>query len=311
MKIIQDIIEGLIQTNESLTGPLFKGKFLANKINNETMLDWINSELDGYEVLMEGRGENVPRYRKHGASLIGSYYIGYTPYDNMPLPTVGLSEDLADFMRTMILYDSVSSLEKLNVREDTNLIAMVLPPELSFYIEKAIRSTNSGFRLVSAKKTTSSTFISQALTSIRSKFLDFMMELDEQFGQNASLDDLKEKKEKIDKIVNYYTIHNTGDGALINTGNNSKIDNDVKVRKGDFASLSKKLEENLVKIDDINDLQNILSDDIPDTDKKLFGIKTNVWITKMLAKTLDGTWTVTTGTAGTLLAEAIKLYYGW
>lgn len=260
---------------------------------------------------MDERDRNVPDYRKHGASLVGSYFINNIPYENMALPTIGLDGDLAVFMQTITLYESVSALEKMNTREDVKPIQMTIPPELYSEIEKPIRIKNPRFKLISAKKLVSSTFISQALTSIRSRFLDFMMELDEQFGQNVSLDDLREKNEKINSIVNHYIINNSGDGALINTGSNSKINNNVEVRKGDFNSLSKKLAENLVDSEDINELEKILSNDEPNVNKKLFGVNTNAWISKMLAKTLDGTWAVGTGTAGTLLAEAIKVFYGW
>lgn len=185
MKIIQEITEDLIQTNISLEGPLFKGKLLARKINNEVLLGWINNELDGYPILMYERDKNVPAYRKHGASLVGSYYIYNIPFDNIPLPTSGLSAELFEFMNNVTLYESVSALEKMRIEGNTSPLSITVPPELCAAIEKPIRDTNPGFRLVKAKKVVSSALINQILTSIRSKFLDFILELDQQFGESS------------------------------------------------------------------------------------------------------------------------------
>ena len=38
--------------------------------------------------------------------------------------------------------------------------------------------------------------------------------------------------------------------------------------------------------------------------------RVNNWIKKMMNKSLDGSWQIGIGTAGTLLADAIKGYYG-
>lgn len=311
MQIIQNIIEELIQTEKSLTSPLFKAKFLANKIGNTTLLEWVNNELNGYTVLIDERGENVPSYRKHGASLVGSYFVGYAPFDNMLLPTFGLDEEVGKFMRTVTLYDSVASLEKMASDNKFDQIALNIPPELCSIIQSNIGRSDSRFRLLSARKIASSTVVNQSLTSIRSTFLDFMMELDTQFGGITNLDELKQKNEQITTIMNHTIINNTGDGALINTGHKARIDSRIEVKKGNFESLAQKLSENQVSHQDIEELKVVLEQDEPNKEKGLLGDRANSWITKMITKSLDGTWQIGTGAAGGLLVEAIKTYYGW
>lgn len=311
MQIIQDIIQELIQTDKSLSSPLFKAKFLANKIGNAALLDWVNNELNGYKVQMDERGENVPSYRKHGASLVGSYYIGYTAFNDIPLPTIGLEEKVGDFMRTVTLYDSISSLEKMSDESKSNKIGLTIPPELCFLIQSNIRKTNPHVKLVSAQKIASSTVISQSLTAIRSTFLDFMMELDAEFGGITNLDELKNRNEQITTIMNHTIINNSGDGALINTGNKAHIDSQIEINKGNIETLAQKLSDSHVAHEDITELQGILESDNPNQEKGTFGEKVNVWISKMISKSLDGSWAIGIGASGKLLADAIKAYYGW
>ncbi|GAB3890049.1 hypothetical protein [Spirosoma agri] len=106
--------------------------------------------------------------------------------------------------------------------------------------------------------------------------------------------------------------HNSGviqaqEGALINTGNEVRIE----VKKEDFESLAKKLRENQVSQQDIDELKTILKSDGLNKEKGTFGAETNGWITKMIAKSLDGTWQIGIGAAGGLLVEAIRTFYGW
>ena len=190
MQIIQNIVQDLINTDKPLTASLYKGKFLARRIGNEAFLEWINNELNGYNNSVDPEEENVPDYRKHGAILIGSGYIGYHPYNDIPIITAGLEEGLIKSLQTVILYDSVSVLEKMSNDVKLDTLEINYPPELCAIIQSNVKKINPHFWLSTAKSITSSTFIVQCLTEIRSKFLDFMMELDEQFGGITNTDEL-------------------------------------------------------------------------------------------------------------------------
>jgi hypothetical protein len=100
-------------------------------------------------------------------------------------------------------------------------------------------------------------------------------------------------------------------GKLSNTGNNVAITNNIDIFKGDIDSLVKDLINNDVSTEDAHELKNILSSDSPNENEKKFGEKTNKWISKMISKSLDGTWAIGIGAAGKLLADAIKAFYGW
>jgi len=106
------------------------------------------------------------------------------------------------------------------------------------------------------------------------------------------------------------SIHNQGDGNLINTGNNSNISNKVNIEKNNFDKLRKLLESNHVASSDIDELQSIIDEEQPDREKGLFSPKVDSWYQKMINKSVDRSWQVGVGAAGTLLGEALIKYYG-
>lgn len=101
------------------------------------------------------------------------------------------------------------------------------------------------------------------------------------------------------------------DGTLINTGNKARIDSYIEVKKRSFEELAQKLSANHVAQQDIDELKSILESDKPNKEKGIFGDKTNGWISKMISKSLEGTWQIGVGAAGGLLVEVIKAFYGW
>lgn len=122
-----------------------------------------------------------------------------------------------------------------------------------------------------------------------------------------------------DSNLNYFlnmggdTYNNSGiSGAM---GPDAKVENNTfnqfQILPNDFSSVYKLLKENGVFEDDIQELKSIVENEKPNEDKKTFGEKTNAWISKMISKSLDGSWAIGIGAAGKLLADAIKAYYGW
>lgn len=82
--------------------------------------------------------------------------------------------------------------------------------------------------------------------------------------------------------------------------------NEIKVKQ-----LADTLTKEGVAPEDIEELKGILGIDNPNEENQFFGDKTNSWIQKMIDKAKSGTWAITVGAAGKLLADAIKIYYGW
>jgi hypothetical protein len=298
-----------MDTSKELTAALFKAKFLAKKIGSLEFQHWVESELNGYQI-MPGDDNHIPKYRKHYAIPKVVYKVGLTVNEAV-VPLEGLDEQVAEWCRQIVLHESVASLEmKSKNSHSEGTISYHIPPEGCYLIQQHIRKSNRYVEVISGQKIASVGVVFQTLTAIRSKFLDFMMEVDSQFGNVTDPNDLATKKDQITTIMNT-TIHNTGDGALINTGNDVKIKNKIRVTKQNFEQLARVLSENNVHQEDIRELQQVIDTDNPDESNKLFGTKVNAWILKMVGKSLSGTWMIGAGAAGDLLADIISNYYGW
>lgn len=134
----------------------------------------------------------------------------------------------------------------------------------------------------------------------------------------GGFDNWKKHKEQ-QELQRHAHIHVSGGNAVIGNNNlgvvqgqdGARIDSHIEVRKGGFEALAKKLSDNNVAQQDIEELKSILESDSPNKEKGIFGDRTNGWISTMIAKSLDGTWQIGVGAAGGLLVEAIKTFYGW
>lgn len=310
MKLIGDIINELVDSEKSISAALLKTKVLASRIKNTELIEWVNNELSGYKS-----EESLPEYRKvqgvvTGTFMTGNRISGGYQYNDQPLPTMGLAPELEKTIRCLDFYQSVSTLESYIGDNKSGKLEKVFPPEFKAIIEKhMVKMGNPELHLVTAKCYTSINSIVNTLSIIRSKLLDFMLKIEEEFGTSTELEDLKNKNEKISTIMNQ-TIINQGDGNVVNTGGNSTITAKIKIKKGDKNTLSDNLKENGLTDEEIVPLIEIIDQEEPDREQGKFGAKVNEWIQKMIGKTLDGTWQIGTGAAGTLLAEAIKAYYG-
>ncbi|MBF4465869.1 hypothetical protein IRZ99_11440 [Flavobacterium sp. LC2016-12] len=71
MKLVNDIINELIDTEKSVSSPLLKTKVLASRLQNATLLNWVTKELKGYDCLSE-----LPDYRKFEGNIVGTFIAG-------------------------------------------------------------------------------------------------------------------------------------------------------------------------------------------------------------------------------------------
>lgn len=305
MKLVSDIINELIDTEKSLTAPLLKTKVLATRIKNEELLNWVNSELSGYPF-----DSDLPSYRKAEGSLTGVCIKGNYQYNDQPLATIGLPDHLREALHDMSFYQGISSLESMNSENKSGRLEKTIAPELTELMAQNYRKMGNPFlSILSAKCTISVSQVTQVIGSVRSQLLDFMLKVDEEFGTYTEIEDLKNNNQQITKIMSQ-TIINKGDGNVINTGDKAEIKASINIKKGDFESLREHLTELGIQSQDIDELEVIIDTEQPDRSNGTFGNSVNQWIQKMFGKALEGAWQVSTGAAGTLLAEAMKTYYG-
>ncbi|GAA4239620.1 hypothetical protein GCM10022291_34700 [Postechiella marina] len=307
MKLISQIINELIDSEKSINGALLKTKVLASRIQNKELLDWVNGELNGYSS-----AKYLPEYRKNITSYLkGNYVNGNMKYTNQPIPTIGLDKIFQKNLQSTEFQDSITALENLIDNNDSSTLASPLRAEIVGMIEENwIGMGNPYLQLMNVSKIIAKSAIVEVVSKVRNKLLDFMLKVDEEFGSLTEIKDLKEKQKEISTIMSQTIINTSGDGNVVNTGDKNKISAKIIIEKGNKDALVKHLQESGVSEQDTAELIEIIDTEEPNSENKTFGKKVNDWTKKMIGKAVDGTWNISLGAAGNLLAEAIGKYYG-
>lgn len=301
MKIIDELIEELINKDNRLTEILIKTKVLAYKLKNTELNAWIDSELNGYT------SSELPDYRLLECQIVGTISNGFQRANNYPIPILGLDKELVKMFKTIRLVQSISALDEfIDKKEKGGRFVMNIPPEVYGFLSKEF---GNDYFIEHAVRQIDKVQIIQTLTAVRTKLLDFLLKLNEELGQTEDIKPLTEGQAK-DKVSSLFNSAVFGDNATIIVGDHN-VQTVNNVIKGDLNSLAKFLEQNGIAKKEITELKNIIETDNPKQEKNEFGDKVKAWITKMIGKAMDNSWKIGLGAAGKLLADSIELYYGW
>lgn len=309
MTIIEQIIEELSDSKKSLTNPLLKTKILATRIGNKELMDWSNKELSGY------KDKELPSYRYGKSTLTCTMQQGFYTQNNVPLPLMVFPKD---FVKEMFRYrfdDSVLALESHERENKNGMIYKEFGPDMCAYLTKLAMKAGQNFSISNLRVIVHIGQINQTLAEIRAKLLDFMLQIEKEL---PDLDDLIKNKltvkqnvnEKVEKIYNQTIIKTIGYGNTISAGDFNTINSTIIINQGNIDEFKEELRKYNVSEEDVTEIAEIIQNEKPEVASGKFGTKTNNWIKKMISKTLDGTWQIATGTAGGLLVELIKNYYG-
>lgn len=302
MQIIDELINKISEGKISLTDILIQTKVLAFQLKNDELKTWINNELNGYEDV-----DTLPSYRTLSCEITGTISNGYRRATNYPIPLLGIDEDLKEIIKTINLYQSISAIDSL-VKEGKNS-KMSINVSADFY-QYLSQDFDNGYQIEYARKEISSSQIVQVLTSVKSKLLDFLLELNEAFGEE-SIKNLSEGKEK-DEVSSLFksAVFGNNTTIIVGDGNSQKVTiKDVLFKN--FDELSRYFESNQMPKESISELATIIDSDNQNIETKEFGDKVKGWVSKTITKAMDGSWTVGLAAAGKVLADGVSRYYGW
>ena len=310
LTMTNSIIELLSDDTKSLTTALLKTQVLATRLDNIALKNWASNELKGYR-----NTSLLPEYRLAKANPKCTITDGFNFQENQPIPLTIFSKKIIDSFLKFPLDQGVKSLEQTASGEYGDYVVKEFGEDFSAWLSREAQKNGQRIRLTHIRVLVHIGEVSQALGEIRTRLLELMLELEKQYPnletemQNHYLNK-EEVNQKIITIMSQVNITTTGDGNLINTGSHNTFNVNTNITKGDTKSLIKALEEINVPKDDIVEIIEIVTEDKPNIETKTLGEKTQSWISKMLKKTLDGSWQIATGAAGGLLAELFKNYFG-
>ena len=303
MQLIEEIIEILASDTGSLTDALIKTKVLLHKIGHKELVPWVNGELDGYP-----NRDSVPDYRVLPAAVLVNASNGAYRVTRHHIPMGHLTEEQRESIETAKMDQSLAVLEKFTEKDGGHLQAHI-PMESYGFLGQGL---GNYYQIESAWSEINHASVLQILVQVRSRLLDFVLELNDQFPSELSDAQLKERIGNVD-AENLFNSAIFGDNTtiLVGSGNTQSVSN-VNL-KGDFKTLENVLKSNGVSDLDIVALRDAIGLDssVIDEERKEYGPAVKAWLQQMLSKAVETTWQIELGVASSLLATALNNFYGW
>lgn len=233
----------------------------------------------------------------------GAYQV-----NSHPIPMNHLDEKFRDMWEEVRLTHSLAIIEKIIFASDGGTLESPIPMEANGMLSKGLANS---FMVQRAWSEIPVASVSNILMQVRSRLLDFILELNSEFSEIESDKELKEAAGKVD-ASNLFNNAIFGDNVTIQLGseNAQKVTNSII--KNNFESLAKILRENKVTENDVALLEDAINDDLsfPIVEKDNFGPSVKLWMESMLSKAINTSWQIELGVAGSLLATALNNYYG-
>ena len=303
MKLLNELVESLSGEQPSLTDALMKTKVLLHRLGRKELVGWVNLELTGYPENIP-----VPEYRILNVQVKGNVTNVAFTYNDQLLPTAHLGDEIRLKLARYGARESISALEEL-ARKATQGLSIPLAPEFYGLLGKPL---SNDFQVQQAWRAIGQGQLAQILTQVRSRLLDFVLELSEKVGEEMTDEDIK----RVGRSPDTASMFNNaifGDNVTILVGDNSHQTVTNRIARGDFDALKSLLQERNVAVADIDELRSAIEADADgeDVKAKRLGPRVKGWVKSMLSKAVDTSWQIEIGIASNLLTDALKAYYGW
>lgn len=303
VQILNDLIFTLSDASPKLIDCLTKTKVLLYQIGRKDLVGWVNSEINGYQD-----GAELPSYRYVNAQVKGNVGNAAYLYPSHPLPTMHLSKMQQKNLHELEMKESIGVLENLLI-DNKHGLSRPLPLEISQLFDKAF---SGGYTVQKAWCDIGAGQIDQILIQVRSRLLEFLLELREIIGPEVSEQAVKEIAQ-LPTVASAFTNVIYGDNNTILVGNHNQQQVLIEQAVGNIQHLEEILTTNGVSELDINSLKEALAAEPASSmsNDKQVGPKVGNWMKEMLGKAVDATWQIELGIAGGLLTTVIQKYYGW
>lgn len=303
MKLLSEIIDALSAPQPNLTDALIKTKVLLHRLGRKDLAEWVNLELNGYPDKSQ-----VPSYRIVHAQIMGAVSNAAYRHESHPLPTMHLDENIRKRFEDLEMRDSISVLEGLS-KIDKDGLNRPIPLEFNGHFNKAL---TGGFTVERAWCNVGTGRLAEVHTQVRSRLLDFLLELSERVGDDMSDAEVKKVGQASETASMF---HNAifGDNATILVGDHGHQTVRNCVSRGNLEELKATLSGAKMPAECVAELEASIQADAAskEVESKKLGPATKNWMKQALAKIVDGSWQIELGIASNLMTDALRSYYGW
>lgn len=312
MALLHDIQSAATDSDTRLPDLLRKTRILARRLGSSPLEQWVRMELNGY-----GLDDDLPSYRVLHTQSRGTFAgIGMQSV-KLPIPTEALPETgtWRAMATTVYLRESVAHYcETLASGGDT--LGARWSTEAIGWVQHNLEIYSGGLVLQSAWREVTRANIAATLDSVRSRILDFALDLEEQFpdaGEPVAPGTTPIPRESVAQIINN-TIFQGGHHNVAIGSSNVTQSLKVRVSPGDLESLQAAFRNLGVSKEDVTGLEEALASDSTRSRDGGIGPATRRWITIIAGKIAGGAleWTGA-GLAGDVveaLEEPIKGFLG-
>jgi hypothetical protein len=301
--LLDEIIELLSSQTGSLTDALLKTKVLLHQIGKKELIGWVNFELNGYP------DDNVPPYRIVSAEVLANFANIAWRYSSHPIPLAHLPEKQRENLTRAVMKESLAVIEasiaKTKKGGSPKLIRNI-PVENNFALSKGL---GNDLIVRNAWCELNMRQVENIVVQVRSRLLDFVLELKDSVGNASETNELQQKAQNFDanKVFNA-TVYGDNNTVLIGDANTQTICNSIT--RGDFDSLSKVLSEIGIPDAEIADLQGAITEDEKSGKKGTLEGKAGSWFARLLGRAAHGGIGVTTDIVSSVVFKALAAFIG-
>jgi hypothetical protein len=298
--LLDEIITMLGSTESKLTDALIKTKILLHQIGKKELAEWVNYELNGYPKDVE-----MPEYRILPSNVKVNVANAAWMFNDQSIPTSHMDDVFKEHFLQCKIRESLAICEDWNAKSGNGLRRAV-PME---YNHKLSEPLTEGTSVINAWCMTPIHNVKGIITQVRSRLLDFLLELRSSMGDVITDDDVKKEAAKVDAsnlFNNAVFGHNTT--IMVGSHNTQNVKN--KVEAGDLAALVKVLTDAGVPAEDIEELKTAIAEDVAVDGQASFEGRTGNWLTRTLGKLAKGTIKLGTEVTAAVITAAILGYVG-
>lgn len=220
----------LSSESPNLNNALFKTKVLLHKLGEKDLIAWVDAEINGYKETDE-----IPNYRILKVSVLGNFSNMAYRYIEQPLPLLHLNENLRNNLENSYLRQSIAVVE--SYAKDDEHLTITIPPELYRTLSKGLDPSYSVDRAWGKHQAGS---MLQVINEIRSRLLDFVLQLSDRIPNEIEPDKMKEKSKEVGttELFNNAVFGNNAT-VIVGDSNVQNIRNAIAIN--DFDALAEEL----------------------------------------------------------------------
>ena len=304
MTLLQQIQMEVVDSSSDLASVLRKCRILAQRLGHEGFKEWVIHELEGYPI-----GSELPEYRVSSRTVVLGHFFGAfgRRMNNVPIPASSIPDEVRKLLTQVRFPQGVAAIKQQLDSSEKGILRFAWPAEAYQIVgqEDIIEDMN----LMQAFQVLSAAELAGVLDRIRNKILTFVLELE---SRNPEAGEAVKYKNQIppDQVQHIFNTVIKGDVTNMAQGSSHFSQQAMmQVKKGDIDSLIRTISELGIDAEDVDELRSAVTDE-SNASKAGFGKKVTAWIGKIVSKAAQGAYTVSTNVAGSVIAEALKKYYG-